>query len=316
MGTATKVPQTSTMPSDELSADDAWRTLKRTGEWALVRDSFRRFRYADGFSHARALALQVLLAAIPGAIAAVGLSATMHQSKVSEVVRRTLSELTPGSTKEVVNRTLSDSKHAGSGGSLALWLGLLFAVVAVTTAMGQIERGANRIYGVERDRPTMKKYARALLMAGTAGLLMTLGALVLIAGPAIGSAMADVYGWSERTQNLWGWARWPLGVLLVLGSVTVIFRHSPRRPQPGLTWLAFGGAVTLVLWLLFTWLLGLYAQNSSTFGSTYGPLTGVMALILWSYLTSLAIFFGLAFASQLESCRTSNPGPVRPDPGP
>jgi uncharacterized BrkB/YihY/UPF0761 family membrane protein len=108
----------------------------------------------------------------------------VHQSKVSEVVRRTLSELTPGSTKDVVNRALTDSKHAGSGGSLALWLGLLFAVIAVTTAMGQIERGANRIYGVERDRPTMKKYAWALFM-GTAGLLMTLGFLVLIAGPAV-----------------------------------------------------------------------------------------------------------------------------------
>jgi YihY family inner membrane protein len=316
MGTATKVPQTGTLPSDELSADDAWRTLKRTGEWALIRDSFRRFRYGDGFSHSRALALQVLLAAIPGAIAAVGLSATLHQSKASEVVRRTLSELTPGSTKDVVNKALAGSKHAGYGGSLALWLGLLFAVVAVTTAMGQIERGANRIYGVERDRPTTRKYAWALLMAATAGLLMTLGALVLIAGPAIGSAIADVYGWSDGAQQVWGWARWPLGVLLVLGSVTVIFRRSPRRPQPGLTWLAFGGAVTLVLWLLFTWLLGLYVQNSGTFGSTYGPLTGVMALILWSYLTSLAIFFGLAFAAQLESCRTNIPGPVRPDPGP
>lgn len=316
MGTATKVPQTRTMPGDELSADDAWRTLKRTGEWALVRDSFRRFRYGDGFSHSRALALQVLMAVIPGAIAAVGLSATLHQSKVSEVVRRTLSELTPGSTKEVVNRALSGSKQAGFGGSLALWLGLLFAVIAVTTAMGQIERGANRIYGVERDRPTMKKYAWALLMAATAGLLMTLGFLVLIAGPAVGSSMADIYGWSDGMQQLWGWARWPLGVLLVLGSESVIFRHSPRRPQPGLTWLAFGGAVSLVLWLLFTWLLGLYVQNSGTFGSTYGPLTGVMALILWSYLTSLAILLGLAFAAQLESCRTNSPGPVRPDPGP
>lgn len=316
MGTATKVPQTRTMPGDELSADDAWRTLKRTGEWALARDSFRRFRYADGFSHSRALALQVLLAAIPGAIAAVGLSATLHQSKVGEVVQRTLSGLTPGSTKEVVNQALSGSKHAGSGGSLALWLGLLFAVISMTTAMGQIERGANRIYGVERDRPTIKKYAWALFMVATAGLLMTLGSLVLIAGPAVGSSMADVYGWSDGTQQLWGWARWPLGVLLVLASETVIFRHSPRRPQPGLTWLAYGGAASLVLWLLFTWLLGVYVQNSGTFGSTYGPLTGVMALILWSYLTSLAILFGLAFAAQLESCRTNVPGPVRPDPGP
>ena len=59
-----------------------------------------------------------------------------------------------------------------TGGQLALWLGLLAAIVALTTAMGQIERGANRIYGIERDRPALRKYGRALLMALTAGLLL------------------------------------------------------------------------------------------------------------------------------------------------
>src|SRR6266508_2779069 len=38
------------------------------------------------------------------------------------------------------------------------------------TAMGQVERGANRIYGVERDRPTLRKYAVGILLACSAGL--------------------------------------------------------------------------------------------------------------------------------------------------
>ena len=67
-----------------------------------------------------------------------------------------------------------------------MWLGLLAAIIALTTAMGQIERGANRIYGIERDRPALRKYGRALLMALTAGLLLQLGFVVIIAGDALG----------------------------------------------------------------------------------------------------------------------------------
>ena len=89
-----------------------------------------------------------------------------------------------------------------TGGQLALWLGLLAAIVALTTAMGQIERGANRIYGIERDRPALRKYGRALLMALTAGLLLQLGFLVIIAGDALGESLAaDVRSWATRSRR-------------------------------------------------------------------------------------------------------------------
>lgn len=69
MGTATKVPETRDMSGEELSGDEAWAALRRYGGWSLLRDAFLRFRYADGFSHSRALALQTVLAVVPLAIA-------------------------------------------------------------------------------------------------------------------------------------------------------------------------------------------------------------------------------------------------------
>jgi uncharacterized BrkB/YihY/UPF0761 family membrane protein len=44
-------------------------------------------------------------------------------------------------------------------------------------------------------------------------------------------------------------------------------------------------------------------------GQTYGPLLGIIGLLLWAYLTSIAIYLGLAFAAQLESLRTLPPAP-------
>jgi uncharacterized BrkB/YihY/UPF0761 family membrane protein len=68
--------------------------------------------------------------------------------------------------------------------------------------------------------------------------------------------------------------------------------------------------MSVLLWFVFTGLLALYLDLSSgTFGRTYGPLTGIIAILLWTFLTSLAIYLGLAFAAQLEAVRAGVPGP-------
>ncbi|GAB3900302.1 YihY/virulence factor BrkB family protein [Microbispora bryophytorum subsp. camponoti] len=317
MGTATPVPETRSMSGDELSADDAYAAIRRYGGWHLIRDAYVRFRYGDGTSNARSLAFQTCLAIIPGAIALVGLSSVVHQERFGRLLELTLRQLTPGAGSQVIQETLDQSHHAsGAGGKLALWLGLLTALVSLTTAMGQFERGANRIYGIERDRPFLAKYGRALLMAVTAGLLMSVGFVILVGGAAVGEAAAHAYDWSETTQRLWGWLRWPIGFLLAVLSISVLFRSSPRREQPGHSWLAVGATVAVLLWTLFTWLLALYTASSGTFGATYGPLTAVMALLLWSFLSSMALFLGLSFSAQLESCRAGRGEPAQPDPGP
>ncbi|MBD3147292.1 YihY/virulence factor BrkB family protein [Microbispora bryophytorum] len=318
MGTATPVPETRSMSGDELSADDAYAAIRRYGGWHLIRDAYVRFRYGDGTSNARSLAFQTCLAIIPGAIALVGLSSVVHQERFGRLLELTLRQLTPGAGSQVIQETLDQSHHASGagGGKLALWLGLLTALVSLTTAMGQFERGANRIYGIERDRPFLAKYGRALLMAVTAGLLMSVGFVILVGGAAVGEAAAHAYDWSETTQRLWGWLRWPIGFLLAVLSISVLFRSSPRREQPGHSWLAVGATVAVLLWTLFTWLLALYTASSGTFGATYGPLTAVMALLLWSFLSSMALFLGLSFSAQLESCRAGRGEPAQPDPGP
>jgi len=315
MGTATCVPETITIAGEELSADDAVTTLRRYGRWNLVKHSFIRFRYADGFTNARAVALQICLAFIPFIIAVVGLSNALH-TKAGRVIVSTLARVLPGGDKgDMLQEAAQRTQDQGANGSqVALWLGLLAAIIALTTAMGQIERGANRIYGIERDRPALQKYGRALLMALTAGLLSLLGFLVIIAGDALGDALAATYGWGETRQTLWSIGRWPVGVLLAWGSFTVVVERAPRRRQPGYSWLAFGSAVSLALWLMLTGLLALYVARSQSFGSTYGPLTGIFALLLWANLSSVALFLGIAFGAQLEAVRGGSATPVSEDP--
>ncbi|MEU8071409.1 MULTISPECIES: YihY/virulence factor BrkB family protein [unclassified Micromonospora] len=313
MSSTKLVPETRLMAEEQLSADDAWHTLRRHGGWCLLRDAFVRFRYGDGFSHSRALGFQLCLAVVPFLIALTGLITDLGADEGGKVVADTVLAITPGQSEAVVQDLLTDSERTEDAGELALTLGLLTGLVALTTTMAQIERGANRIYGVERDRPALAKYLRASILAVLAGVPALAGFLILVGGRAVGESVRRHYEWGDVAMAGWNVIRWPLSLGLTVLAVAMLFRHAPRRRQPGLSWLFFGASIAIALWWLASLLLAAYVKYSGGFGQTYGALTGMMALLLWANLTGIALFGGLAFAAQLEAMRIGVEQPAQPD---
>ena len=294
MSTASVVPETR-----GLTGDDAWQTLRGVGWGQLAKDSFRRLRVSDGFSHARSLAYMTSLVAIQGVIAMVGLTQVLHKGAVSAAIDATLNGAIPGPAGRVLTTAVTQAHHvAAEHRYTALYVGVIGAVFTATVTMGQLERGLNRIYGVEQDRPTFKKYAMAFVFTLSVGALIAAAFVCLALGRDL--MPLSVHG---AGTTIWSLARWPLGLGLIGVAVTVLFRWSPRRVQPHLSWLAFGSIVSVVLWALVTAGLGLFFRSSSTFGATYGPLAGIVALLMWSLLSSIALLYGAALTAQLEAVR-------------
>lgn len=304
MTTASAVPVTR---GEELEGDEAFDTLRRTGRRRLVIDAVARFRAADGFSHSRALAFQATLTLLPALIAIVGLASALEVESLTRVVRETILQIAPGAVGEIFTEALRQGTSAArqESGETALTGGAIAAAIAGTTAMAQVERGANRIYGTEQDRPFLRKYLTAALLAATAGSLALLSIAILVGG----SAIRDNIGWNDTIDVIWVIVRWPLGVVLAVTSIALLFEHAPRLRQPEPSWLAFGAATSAILWLCFMAVFVVYVEATGTFGATYGPVAGTIGVLLWTFLSAVALFLGLAFAAQLEATRAGVEGP-------
>ncbi len=304
MTTAAPVPVTR---HEDLEADEALETLRRTGRKRLLVDAVIRFRAADGFSHSRALAFQVTLTLLPAMIAIVGLAAALGIEGFTGVVRETIHQVVPGDAGTIFTDALQQGTSAAreESGEVALTGGGIAAMLAGTAALAQVERGANRIYGTESDRPFVRKYLTAAALAATAGSLATLSAAVLVGG----SVIREQIGFGETLDDVWAVARWPLGIALTVAAVGLLFEHAPRRRQPDFTWLAFGAATSALLWFAFMGVLLLYLDVVGGFGATYGPIAGTIGVLLWTFLSAVALFLGLALAAQLEACRAGSPAP-------
>ena len=316
MTTARTVPVTTEMDGDELDYEDAWRAARDVGLRRLAVDSFVRFRYADGFTNSRALALQSALAVVPFLLALSGLAADIDEQRPAQVLAGTIQAVAPGSgEQDALAGAVTGDASAEEAGELALGFGLGFALLSMTTAMAQVERGLNRVYGIRRDRRAPAKYGRAAVMTALLAGPLGLGFLVLVAGGAFADEMVAAYGWSEGAALLWNLSRWPLGLLLLVVAIAVVLDHAPRRRQPRLSWLALGSGIAVALTMLATGLLAAYVHLSDSFGSVYGPLAGMFALLLWSLMSSVALFYGAAVCAQLEACRAGDSDPVYADPG-
>ena len=301
MSTATTVPET-----HHQDAGDARDQLRKTGTKRLLWDAAIRFRASDGTSYARALGHSSVLTLIPAVIAVIGLVTTFDMTGFRGVLEDAAQSFAPGPAGGILTEALA--KADPSSGATALVAGLAGMLVSGTVGMTHLERAANRIYGVDEHRSARERFGLALAMAATVGVMLMVGLAVIVAGGSIGEGTS---GSASGGSGLWSVMRWPVGVVLVAVSMTMIFRFVPNRRQPQFSWLLWGTAVSVLVWVLSTILLGIFYEHATVLGGSYGPLLGIIALLVWGYATGVAVLFGLACAAQLEAERAGERKPVR-----
>jgi uncharacterized BrkB/YihY/UPF0761 family membrane protein len=238
----------------------------------------------------RALAYQSAFVIMSGFVGVVGLASVLDLDWVRVTVRELVTRVAPGEA----GRLLQEAAQQGaSGGSTAAVVGLGAALVSGTLAMAQLERSALRLNGLADDGPALGRYARALALAVTAGLVLALGGLVIGGGRSIAAGA----GWEGTAATVWDVLRWPLGLAVAGLAIAVIVRVATPGRLP-MREVAIGAAAALVLWAAFTAALGLYLSIGSESQSAYGPMLSVIAVLLWAAATSLALHLGLALVAE------------------
>lgn len=261
----------------------------------------RRFLEADGTSHVRALAYQTMFVVLSGFVGSVGLSSLLDLPELRGVVEELGRSLSPGPAGRLIRQAAG---QGASGGTSAAVFGLGAALSAGTLAMAQIERSANRLAGSDEDRSAVRRYVVAFLLAASVGLLLAAAGLVLGAGHAV----ATGFGWVDGIGTVWSVLRWPIGVVAVTAAVMLLYRAAPRRRLRPRRAILGGSLVAVALWVTFTGLLSLYFSIQTS--SPYRSLLSIVALLLWSMLTSLALHLGMATACEIAGA----PPPARAIP--
>lgn len=177
-----------------------------------------------------------------------------------------------------------------------LSLGVLMTVWAASNFFAALGEGLDSVWDVEERPSFLKRRGKALLMLLVGGALLAAGAGVILFGPLI----VDWFGLGAVVSLL----RWPVGFLLIAGLMWLMYYILPNRDQSeARRELAYGAVAGTALWLLATAGFSYYTSNFGDYDATYGAFGAVMVLMLWLFLTALAVLFGGEVANVLEERR-------------
>jgi membrane protein len=106
----------------------------------------------------------------------------------------------------------------------------------------------------------------------------------------------------------WDIAKWPVIALVVSLMFSTLYFAAPNVKQPGFRWITVGGIVALVVLLTASALFAFYVANFSSYNKTYGALGGVIAFLVWLWISNIAVLLGAELNAELERGREIEAG--------
>ena len=95
-------------------------------------------------------------------------------------------------------------------------------------------------------------------------------------------------------------------LIIVILMISILYWVAPNaKRQRGFRLISPGGVIAVVVWLIASALFAFYVANFSHYNKTYGSIAGVIILLIWLWISNLAILFGAEFNAELERGRAA-----------
>jgi membrane protein len=206
---------------------------------------------------------------------------------LKDEVFRFLLQVMPESVFELVSSTIDEVIANSSGGKLTL--GLLVALWTSSAGLDTLRVALNSVYGLVERRAYWWTRLQAILFTFAATILAGLALYVLLNGRSFFQKTVTGY---DGTGNLARFLQWTVLVFIVLVICEIIYNLLPDYRNFRWHWITPGTLIAVASWLVLILGFKTYLSYFNTYDRAYGSLGAVMIMMLWLYLTSLALMVG------------------------
>lgn len=212
-----------------------------------------------------------------------------------------LSRIMPWSAFHLVQTTIEEIIEGTTTGKLTV--GLLATLWSASIGIDSLRSALNAVYKLQETRPWWKTKLQSIaltvlsmiLIAVSLGVAfyglqlieMGLSTLKLPPGPPIVSLLIQ----------------WLTIVIVMVFACEVLFNLVPAFRRFRWIWITPGTVVAIVLWIIFTVGFRTYLGFFDSYNRTYGSLGAVIILLLWLYLTAVAVLLGGAINAVYEEIK-------------
>lgn len=265
----------------------------------------------DVLGLAAQLSYYFFLALFPAILFGLALASFFPLGTLTDDVVRVLGPVVSPEVLKLIQEQMKRLADAESGGLLTF--GVLAALWSSSAAMVSIVGALNRAYDIEESRPWWK--VRLVAMGLTIGLaVFVLAALTLVlAGPSIADWLDQRLHMGGTLRWTWLILQWPVAIALVAMALGLVFYFGPDAEQDWV-WITPGALIGAVLWLLVSLATKVYVANFTDYNAAYGSVGGVMVVLLWLYVSAIAVLVAAELNAEIEHASPYGKGPGQKTP--
>jgi membrane protein len=274
---------------------------RESGLFATLKRTATEFSEDNLTTWAAALTYYGVLALFPALIVLVSILGLVGDPRsTTDTLTEIVTKIGPESAAETFSGPIEQITSSRSNAGIALVIGTLVALWSASAYVGAFIQASNVIYETREGRPFWKLRPLQILVTLVLILLLAVMALGLaLTGPIV-DAVADPIGISDTAVTVWNVAKWPILAAAFVLMLAILYYASPNVTQRGFTWVTPGSVVALVGWIVASAGFAFYVANFGSYNKTYGTLAGVIVLLVWLWITNLAILFGHQLNAERE----------------
>ena len=272
---------------------------------AVLRRTVKEFRNDNLTDWAAGLTYYAVLALFPALIVLVALVGLFGQyPKTTDSLLHILGDVgVPSKTTDSLKGTINNIVTNKGGAGALLGVGLLGAVWSASGYIGAFMRASNAIFETPEGRPFWKLRPLQVLVTLAMTMLFALVLIALVVTGPLADAIGKEVGLGSTTVTIWNIAKWPVLAFVVSLMLAVLYYAAPNARLPRFQWISPGAVVALVAWVVVSFGFFQYAKHFGSHDKTYGTLGAAITLLVWMWLTNLAILFGQELNAEVERGR-------------
>lgn len=260
--------------------------------WRRLRAAAAAFDEHHQFITAGHLAFVGLFTLFPFLIVLVTIAGVVGSTEAASQALDTAFEQLPSDVANALRPVAAEIVNAPRGG--ALTLGVVSALWAASSGFEALRYGFNRAYGVVAARQAWVRRLQSLALTLTLAVVVivaTLGVVVVPIAVRVAAAVVDAPHWQEDASALGSRG---FGLVILVLALTAAYKVLPR---PALGWRQAlpGALLAVVLWFALAWAFGFYLRAFASLSVTYGSLGGVVAALVFFYVTACVVLFGCEY---------------------
>ena len=251
-------------------------------------------------------------ALFPALLALISFASFFPVANLVDEVVRMMGRIAPNDVIQIVRDQLIKISNSNAGGLLTL--AFLLTLWSTSNAVVSMCSTLNAAYDITESRSWWK--VRLIAIGLTIGLafFILVSMTLVVAGPTLAERVANAMHLGPVFEWTWKILQWPLIFLLVATGIAFVYYFAPDAEQDWI-WITPGSVLATALWVIISLGFKFYLVRFGNYNETYGAIGGVMVLMLWFYLTGIAILIGAELNAEIEHASPYGKNPGEKVPG-